>query len=1276
METGSWQLFAAFLTLSQFFRIGLSSSSSKPFYAYYLRSLFPSERRNCHQNTITTKWFIRCRRQGQKKDFPLLFLDTICGSNALPALSFFFYWRASCIPPPPPPSLSFSPSIYGFIFFFSLSLNGSATTRKRSTLLGACCPIHRLSCGDCHLLLHFFFRLAGDYHPLWPSHIIPLEEAYMHFYSAPPPSRSIHSPATRYVHVHSACIYTGRFTSASFAQEQPPVIRAMQRYAFGRSGASRSSSSSSEASGHIVAVLEHGDDRTSEATSAADGPYRSYASRAQNSSTNHLNSNTASAVSSRHSSRIGREQAGEGRGWVAPWTWVKDRLPAWGAIGSAQKKEQQAPPEQTEADGSPSPAASALRPDGLLGPFGQAPAGARDSNPASPPRSQRRGADPTDINAADPPAFNDARPAPLRLATPLNTRAALFVPVLPLSPVPRGGGPASPAMPASLFLEALSHSSESNDAAEDISLDDADGPQIPGQRGGGGGLLGGLWAYLRGETGGGAPQNDMPVLIIAHRGDVSGSEADALTPGDYRRAGPEDSPIPLAPFGRAGREPATLSADEARTGSTPMPAAAAPVDHVILDPSDNPFANCNASPMLRTVRRPQREPVNEVEGGMDSGTSVPVPESMTVDLVSALRGYLQSYSECMTHLVEAALASRSREKHNLVTFEELQEAQGNPFLYRMIVVKEALDIEDVQVQEAVSNVVHSLIEESSEDHLSPALLDYLVVFFQLPFVSLTEAEYRLLKRSGFEFIALMHANQHVLPTTKTIFSIRVNNSSRMWWVNFVFMLLGFAANMVVSISVVYEISRWMAQSTSEDVSYGFYACITLAVGYVLTLIIMIVVLRPVLLVSESTLPKNQKVPSLYINVIPLLPLYDIAAMIKFIQLRRIPRQERYLVAMHNIFAISRVMGIYHCLFYAMPQVQLSASIMWDGTAIFASVTSPTALLAAATAAQFIVVLIRVLWMSVVYDSTHRFGVAWYAISRWRKGIAAHSGMARALLVTALFVLEMHLYLVAVNVVNVFRGDCIFLSALTAALSFATCLLIVITLLLFKNREQIPIVTLCAVCSLPLTAGVVALIVLVGWTYADDICRSAFRQIADDYSFGFFVQGAYLVMFVLWGITSLLLVLRVYTRVPIRRFSNYFLTKFSRATEVVSSKEEAANAARGRRRNSGSDDLVQFEFSSDTTTTNSNNNNNNNNNNNKLSRREFPPSLLCVVCTVLQLQLLNYLLSTLTSDLVYLLILNPTVSVCAASLPVLSFSCVAFNTTFAIFSPSAKLIHFY
>lgn len=526
------------------------------------------------------------------------------------------------------------------------------------------------------------------------------------------------------------------------------------------------------------------------------------------------------------------------------------------------------------------------------------------------------------------------------------------------------------------------------------------------------------------------------------------------------------------------------------------------------------------------------------------------PQAETIiDLGAAFRAYLNLYSEGMFNLVEAALSVRSDETQNLVTLEELQQACENAVLIRLMVVRNALNLKDPQVQSIVSDVAHRLIQESSGDQLNPTLENFLEAFFPLPFFSLTEKEYLTLKRSGFEFVSLLDRYRHVLPKGKFCFSIRLIYSVWTLYSEMFFLIVGFILNFLIAVCIVIEIACWFARDDEVDVvSRGFYACITLVAGYVLVLMTVTMVLRPPLLVSRSVLRRNRGEPSLYVTVFPLFPLYDFICLFS---LRKIRKNELQLLDEHNFFATSRLMMYIFCLFYGLPQAFLATALVnvgsWSEFSPSDSALLPSQFVRTIFIIQFTVMTFRIAFSCWAYSSVHLLGFGWPSISINRFGIKAHDSMAKLLILLSPFLGVTSLFLFLLSFLEATSSSCwgrLYTISGLSALSVIIVVIVCAMVLRLTHRGIACLLSHGAVCGVSLSALIVALwvlilpysndsseassekLMLVDYDDTDKAClHRSLGEIFTRFSSGMVVQGTFFFIFILWLLSLLGLCLR-------------------------------------------------------------------------------------------------------------------------------------------------------
>lgn len=397
---------------------------------------------------------------------------------------------------------------------------------------------------------------------------------------------------------------------------------------------------------------------------------------------------------------------------------------------------------------------------------------------------------------------------------------------------------------------------------------------------------------------------------------------------------------------------------------------AVPLDLVVVDPSTGPWWNnrTTAQPILRIANQ---DPMTDSFIGADNVSCSDVegydgePNMYVVDLLSALRGYQSNPTEPFGHLVAAALASRSKEMP--VRGFEMAAAEHNPYLVRLILDSGTLDETDLEAQRNVQTTMDDLFF-TKDGTLNPAIYEYLTSFFRMPFVRLSHTQYAMLKRSGFEYIKLMYDHQHVLPD-EPFHSILINQSNVMRILNLIFMVVQVCTIIFVNVAIALVLAKWVELNGGKLQSYALYTLIVFGGGWALNLICIICTVRSRQDEAQYEPRREDEryltVPSPYVAVVPVIPLFDIFCLIAYV---RALKQKRMILG-HNIVACSRLSGIIHAIIFAFPQlitqayfnnVQLSIQVEWRHC-------WPYVVLIVAATTQWCVALFGYAWLLFTHD---------------------------------------------------------------------------------------------------------------------------------------------------------------------------------------------------------------------------------------------------------------------------------------------------------------------
>ncbi|KAK7201403.1 hypothetical protein NESM_000202800 [Novymonas esmeraldas] len=542
-----------------------------------------------------------------------------------------------------------------------------------------------------------------------------------------------------------------------------------------------------------------------------------------------------------------------------------------------------------------------------------------------------------------------------------------------------------------------------------------------------------------------------------------------------------------------------------------------PLDLVVIDPTRDPFAWNNPAIEQPVVHMTSRDAINDSFMSAGDGAASDVdgydgePNSYVVDLLSALRGYNANPSEPFGHLVAAALASRSRQAP--VRGFEVAAAEHHPYLVRLIVDSGTLDETDAEAQRHVQETMEEVVC-MGDGELSPAIYEYLTSFFRMPFVRLSHSQYTLLKRSGFEYVKLLYEHQHVLPD-EPLLSILVNQSHFMHVLNVVFMVLHLCALVSCTVSTALVLANWMRLDGGNFQSYGFYTLIVFGGGWALYLICLMYTMRNRSDESRYEGPGEDgtyvMVPSPYVAVVPVLPLFDIFCIAAYV---RALRQRRMILA-HNIVACSRLSGVFYAITFAFPQLVTQAYFNNVETTIDAAWRHrwPYTLVLVVTITQWCLALFGYAWHLFTHDSVDGFGFACFNILKDPHLLERHSAVVHVLHYVMASVLETNVYLATATAIDLPSETCNSYRVVVVTLASVTIAYILVVYLVILSAEAWT-VRISFSC-VPLMLLQLALLICserIDLPACADVRQHYFREA---FIFGYLSWGAYFALFIAW-----------------------------------------------------------------------------------------------------------------------------------------------------------------
>ncbi|CCW60866.1 unnamed protein product [Phytomonas sp. EM1] len=481
-----------------------------------------------------------------------------------------------------------------------------------------------------------------------------------------------------------------------------------------------------------------------------------------------------------------------------------------------------------------------------------------------------------------------------------------------------------------------------------------------------------------------------------------------------------------------------------------------------------------------------------------------------LDLISALESYLENPNECFSHLVAAALASRSSKRP--VTGAEVAAAQHNPFLVRLIVNSGCLDVNDPLAQRQVQETLDALIPLDSSG-LAPTVYDHLKSLLKMPFVRLSYERYTLLKGSGFDYIILLHTHRHVLPRDRFC-SILFNYSHSMLHFNWVLMLLSIVINTLAILSVYYVLVLWALNETKSYRINGIYALVVYGCGYVANIVSMVYLSQRK---EDSTIYEDVgtlHTPPLYALLL-FLPIYDVHCLFTFTQAVR----RWKLVLAHNTLVLSRTSSICIAMWFVIPQILAQKYLIHSSgvSKVVHKFNLSYNFLFFVGIAQWGLALFRYGYMMIAYDSINYFGYASFKKSIMKSYLERHVAIPVLLNHSSCYVSEVSLYVFIVSFVEI-NGikSCKYLTVLVIALSASTLLVtsVMFTTLAFKNVRvgHVSFLNIVIIC---FVVGIRVVIQLHHPSSDAADCRRYINSVFDDLPLIYVIWSVHEVFFILW-----------------------------------------------------------------------------------------------------------------------------------------------------------------
>lgn len=313
-----------------------------------------------------------------------------------------------------------------------------------------------------------------------------------------------------------------------------------------------------------------------------------------------------------------------------------------------------------------------------------------------------------------------------------------------------------------------------------------------------------------------------------------------------------------------------------------------------------------------------------------------------VSLSASMTAYQRFPNMFYGSLVEAALATRGPDFP--VTGEELRCAVGNEFLVTAILASGSIDTQDPEVTRFVQREIDTVIcpmhhdgnaqneEEAGKacSRVNPKFAGYLRALLQLPTSRISAAQLKLLERSGFEFLQIIHDHPHILSD--------LPRSS--WWKPSAYNSHGtfdLVAAVVAMLLICMDLGciaalaiNWLDYPSRSK--FGYWTLLMALGGYVFTFIV-VVVFESSKVNSSMYQEQLWEYPSSNVRVVPMVPILEgmiLVNIIRYYFAARRGNKQSYFVVTHDLYASFSQLFVLHSQCHSFPQILLQSYLMWWG----------------------------------------------------------------------------------------------------------------------------------------------------------------------------------------------------------------------------------------------------------------------------------------------------------------------------------------------------------
>ena len=432
------------------------------------------------------------------------------------------------------------------------------------------------------------------------------------------------------------------------------------------------------------------------------------------------------------------------------------------------------------------------------------------------------------------------------------------------------------------------------------------------------------------------------------------------------------------------------------------------------------------------------------------------PRRHRTTLMEAIVLYREDPSDYTGSLIQSSLAARGLDER--VSADELEAAGGDEALVTYIVKSGLLDVADFDVIKEIQACADETIVPMSavDGRVDPVEVEFLRTLFEIPHIHISSEQRRLLRRSGFEFVKLLHDFPATQQGANTFCDVR----SKCWWMRVTrhFQTLVLFINVVGmsahSVGVAVLVTYWFQESLTKE-----YTVILLVFAACHVMSCFIVFLFQQMKAPPTVYGADSgDFPSIYPKVIPVIPLLEFHCFTS--SFRHQIRGMKNIVLYHDVFAMGVLSFIVHSVTHSLVILMfVSYFLFWQTPEVKAATDASMlaslgwSIVLINSASTMFVAPMSYIWIIFAHDSVNSLGFALFGNSLSSGGTTDNGSIfARLIAIVLVYLFLINGVLLGITLANIgiCAAEMIVWTSLSGAAVIISVVIIILIYYIYRN----------------------------------------------------------------------------------------------------------------------------------------------------------------------------------------------------------------------------------